>query len=122
MIPLNKITEDTAKALLKERLCLMQSNDVIDLAEILYNQRNDLMGSDELERLFDVCRDVIRKRIYYLNTNYGMKVVNTSVSGQVAQYRLMGFTELKPKKAPKKVKLPLPTPSTFNPLIAQVFA
>jgi len=116
---LKDMTKSDIESEINKRRESMTSNEMIDLLDILYINQGDSFSSAELEEMFSASYREIKERIQSLRSYHDLDIANISKKGVPAQYQLVGF---KAKKAPKKVKLSIPTPSTFNPLIAQVFA
>lgn len=124
MIALKDMEPIEAQNKLKSCLQNMQSVEMIDLAEILFSHSYESFDTEELMAILNKSHSAVKSMIDSLRNTHGLDIINLSQNAVKAKYKLVGFKEpqKKAKQTKKKVKLSIPTPSPFNPLIAQVFA
>ena len=105
---------------MQNRVKNMDSKEMVDIAEIFANCKNDYFEADELCRLFNQSREQINNTIGNLRRFHGLDIVNLSPKCKGGRYKMIGFNTPKKKKR-RKVEIKYTKEMMRQKLLAQVF-
>lgn len=114
MALLKDMEPEQAQAKLQSCLGRMQSNDVIDLAEVLFACKDDTFTAEELAEILHKTEREIKIMIKGLRQTHGMNVASISYVGKRTRYKMIGFID---KRKGRQIEIVMPDFSLVNQLM-----
>lgn len=111
MTLLKDMEPEQAQAKLQSCLGRMQSNDVIDLAEVLFACKDDTFTAEELAEILHKTEREIKAMIQGLRQTHGMNIASLPGIGKKVKYKMIGFID---KRKGRQMEIVMPDFSLIN--------
>lgn len=111
MTLLKDMEPEQAQSKLQSCLVRMQSNDVIDLAEIFFNCKDEMFTAEELAEIMHKSVKEIKTMIKGLRYNHGLDIASLPDVGKETKYKMIGFID---KRKGRQMEIVMPDFSLIN--------
>jgi hypothetical protein len=111
MTLLKDMEPEQAQAKLQSCLGRMQSNDVIDLAEIFFACKDETFTAEELADILHKSVKDIKTMIKGLRSTHGLNIASLPDIGKKTKYKMIGFID---KRKGRQMEIVMPDYSLIN--------